>query len=106
MNRGTTIGLAFGLSGFIAGAALMSMIALVKTPPAKESFIIAEPAAEENPEQAAEEEHADDEEPKGPLARRLAARRAKRRAQKSSGKSLGQSLAERLRGIPAEASDA
>lgn len=45
MNRGTTIGLAFGLSGFIAGAAVMGMMALVETPPAKESFIIAEPAA-------------------------------------------------------------
>ncbi len=45
MNRGTTIGLAFGLSGFIAGASVAGMIALVKTPPAKQSFIIAEPAA-------------------------------------------------------------
>ena len=45
MNRGTTISLAIGLSGFIAGAAVAGMIALVKTPPAKEGLIIAEPAA-------------------------------------------------------------
>ena len=45
LNRGTTIGLALGLSGFIAGAAVAGMIALVKTPPAKEGLIIAEPAA-------------------------------------------------------------
>jgi len=45
LNRGSTIGLAFGLSGFIAGAAAAGMMALVERPPAKESFIIAEPAA-------------------------------------------------------------
>jgi hypothetical protein len=45
LHRGNTIGLAFGLSGFIAGAAVAGMIALVRTPPAKEGLIIAEPAA-------------------------------------------------------------
>lgn len=45
MNRGSTIGLAFGLSGFIAGVAVTGMM-VVNAPPAKEGFIIAEPAAE------------------------------------------------------------
>ncbi len=67
----------------------------------------AEPAHEDEVEQAAASDDADDDSPpKGPLARRLAARRAKRQATKSSSKGLGQSLADRLRGIPAEASDA
>ena len=62
----------------------------------------AEPAHEDEVAQTASDDQDDDSLPKGPLARRLAARRAKRRAPKSS----GQSLSERLRGIPAEASDA
>jgi hypothetical protein len=62
----------------------------------------AEPAHEDEVAQTSSDDGDDDSLPKGPLARRLAARRAKRRATKSS----GQSLADRLRGIPAEASDA
>ena len=62
----------------------------------------AEPAREDEVAQAASDDEDNDSPPKGPLARRLAARRAKRRGTKS----LGQSLSERLRGIPAEASDA
>ena len=61
-----------------------------------------EPTHEEEIAQAASDNEDDNSLPKGPLARRLAARRAKRRGTKS----VGQSLAERLRGIPAEASDA
>jgi hypothetical protein len=61
-----------------------------------------EPAHEDEVAQAATDDDDGDSLPKGPLARRLAARRAKRRGTKS----IGQSLAERLRGIPAEASDA
>lgn len=61
-----------------------------------------EPTHDDEIAQAASDSEDDDSLPKGPLARRLAARRAKRRGAKS----LGQSLAERLRGIPAEASDA
>jgi hypothetical protein len=61
-----------------------------------------EPTHEDEIAQAASDNEDDDSLPKGPLARRLAARRAKRRGTKS----IGQSLAERLRGIPAEASDA
>jgi hypothetical protein len=61
-----------------------------------------EPVREDEVAQAATDDEDDDSLPKGPLARRLAARRAKRRGTKS----IGQSLAERLRGIPAEASDA
>jgi hypothetical protein len=62
----------------------------------------AEPAHEDEVAQTSSDDEDDDSVPKGPLARRLAARRAKRRATKSS----GQSLSDRLRGIPAEASDA
>ncbi len=62
----------------------------------------AEPTHEDEVAQTSSDDEDDDSLPKGPLARRLAARRAKRRATKSS----GQSLADRLRGIPAEASDA
>jgi hypothetical protein len=61
-----------------------------------------EPTHEDEVAQGAADNEDDDSLPKGPLARRLAARRAKRRGTKS----IGQSLAERLRGIPAEASDA
>lgn len=61
-----------------------------------------EVAHEDEVAQAASDDEDNDSPPKGPLARRLAARRAKRRGTKS----LGQSLSERLRGIPAEASDA
>ena len=66
--------------------------------PAREDEV----AHEDEVAQAASDDEDNDSPPKGPLARRLAARRAKRR----STKSLGQSLSERLRGIPAEASDA
>lgn len=61
-----------------------------------------EPARDDEVAQAVADNEDDDSLPKGPLARRLAARRAKRRGTKS----IGQSLSERLRGIPAEASDA
>jgi len=64
-----------------------------------------EVAHEDEVVQIASEDEDDDSLPKGPLARRLAARRAKRRAMKSSSQGSGQSLSERLRGIPAEASD-
>jgi hypothetical protein len=66
--------------------------------PAREDEV----AHEDEVAQAASDDEDNDSPPKGPLARRLAARRAKRRGTKS----LGQSLSERLRGIPAEASDA
>jgi hypothetical protein len=46
LRRGTTIGLAFGVSGFIAGAAVAGMIALsVGSAPPAHQLIIAEPAA-------------------------------------------------------------
>jgi hypothetical protein len=61
-----------------------------------------EPTHEDEASTAASDNEDDESLPKGPLARRLAARRAKRRAMKSG----GQSLSERLRGIPAEVSDA
>jgi hypothetical protein len=66
--------------------------------PAREDEV----AHEDEVAQAASDDEDNDSPPKGPLARRLAARRAKRRGTKS----LGQSLSERLRGVPAEASDA
>jgi hypothetical protein len=46
LRRGTTIGLALGVSGFIAGATIAGMIALsVRSTPPKHQLIIAEPAA-------------------------------------------------------------
>jgi hypothetical protein len=45
LRRGTTIGLALGVSGFIAGAAIAGMIALSVGSTPKHQLIIAEPAA-------------------------------------------------------------